>query len=100
MQARYQHGELKIRKRKKGPDIWQWRWYDGNGKRRAVIVGTTAHLPTKSAAERTVEALRLKINSQLPQARLHPVTVNALLDRYLNEIAPHEVRKQTQRSYH
>jgi len=99
MQARYQHGELKIRKRRKGPDVWQWRWYDENGRRKAVIVGTTAHLPTKAAAERAVEALRLKINSQLPQARLHPVTVNALLDRYLNEVAPREVRKQTQRSY-
>ncbi len=32
-------------------------------------------------------------------ARLHPTTVNALVDRYLNEVAPQEVRKQTQQSY-
>jgi len=100
MQTRYQHGELKTRKRRKGPDVWQWRWYDESGKRRAVIVGTIAHLSTKAAAERAVDALRLKINSQLPQARLHQVTVNAVIDRYLNEVAPCEVRKQTQRSYH
>src|SRR5207245_33801 len=83
--------ELQTRKVRRGHDVWQWRWYDEKGKRKAVIVGTTASLPTKAAAERAVEPLRLRINSQLPQARLHPVTVNAVLDRYLNEVAPREV---------
>jgi hypothetical protein len=26
MQARYQYGNLTLRKRKKGPDVWQFRW--------------------------------------------------------------------------
>jgi integrase len=99
MQARYQHGELKIRKRKKGPDVWQFRWYDEYGRRKAAIVGTTTHLPTKAAAERAVEKLRLKINSELPRTRLCPVTMNTLLDKYFDEVAAHEVRKQTQKSY-
>jgi len=80
MRTRYQYGRLDCRKRKKGPNVWQWRWYDQNGQRKSVLVGTTDHLPDRAAAERAVEALRIKINSQLPQARFQSVTVNALRD--------------------
>ena len=31
MQARYQYGDLRIRKRNKGPDVWQFRYFE-NGK--------------------------------------------------------------------
>ena len=57
MQARYQHGELKTRKRRRGPDVWQWRWYDEKGKRKAVIVGTTASLPTQRPLPNALSSL-------------------------------------------
>ena len=28
MQARYQYGNLTLRKRKKGPNVWQFRWME------------------------------------------------------------------------
>jgi integrase len=98
MRTRYQYGRLDRRKRKKGPDVWQWRWYDQNGGRKSVLVGTVDHLPDKAAAERAIEALRIKINSHLPQARFQSVTINALLDSYFNEVAD-SMRKQTRSPY-
>ena len=99
MQARYQYGRLDLRERKKGPHVWQWRWYDENGKRKSVLVGTIEGLPNKAAAERAVESLRIQINSEVPQARFQSITVSGLLDRYLTEVMPNEVRRQTQKSY-
>jgi hypothetical protein len=54
MPARYQYGDLIIRKRNKGPDVWQFRFFD-NGKRKSVLIGTLEKLPTKADAERAVE---------------------------------------------
>ena len=48
MQARYQYGNLTIRKRKKGPDVWQFRWME-NGKPKSVLIGTVE----KSRRKRT-----------------------------------------------
>ena len=47
MQARYQYGNLTIRKRKKGPDVWQFRWTE-NGKPKSVLIGTLEKLPGTS----------------------------------------------------
>jgi hypothetical protein len=62
MQARYQHGNLMLRKRKKGPDVWQFRWLE-NGKQQSVPIGTVDRLPTRADAERVVEYQRIKINA-------------------------------------
>ena len=66
MQARYQYGNLTIRKRKKGPNVWQFRWME-NGRLKSVLIGTVEKLPTQADAERAVEHLRIKINAQGPQ---------------------------------
>jgi hypothetical protein len=65
MQARYQYGNLTIRKRKKGPDVWQFRWTE-NWKPKSVLIGTLEKLPTLADAERASEHLRIKINAQNP----------------------------------
>ena len=44
MQARYQYGNLTVRKRKKGPDVWQFRWTE-NGRLKSVLIGTVEKLP-------------------------------------------------------
>jgi hypothetical protein len=81
MQARYQYGNLTLRKRKKGPDVWQFRWME-NGKPKSMLIGTIERYPNQADAERAVEHLRIKVNSETPQAQFHPVTVGTLIDRY------------------
>jgi integrase len=96
--ARYQYGDLRLRKRKKGPDVWQFRYIE-NGKRKSVLVGTMAKLPTKSDAERAVEFRRIKVNAQSPQAHFHSVTVGGLMDRFIEEYAPKHCRRNTRNCY-
>ena len=87
MQARYQYGDLRIRKRNKGPDVWQFRCFE-NGKRKSVLIGTVEKLPTKADAERAVEHRRIKVNAQIPQQQFHAVTMEALVERYKSEEMP------------
>jgi integrase len=98
MQARYQYGNLTLRKRKKGPDLWQFRWVE-NGKLKSVLVGTVEKLPTKADAERAVEHHRMRVNAQNPQQQFHSVSVGTLIDRFMAEYAPKRCRKATQRVY-
>ena len=89
MQARrYQYGDLRIRKRKKGPDVWQFRYIDKNGKRTPVLIGTVEKYPNKADAERAVEHLRMKVNAQNPQQQFHAVTVRGLVERYKERELP------------
>jgi len=96
--ARYQYGDLILRKRKKGPHVWQFRYFE-DGRRKSVLVGTVLKLPTKADAERAVEHLRIKVNAQTPQARFHSVTVGALMDRFIEEYAPKHCRRNTVNCY-
>jgi integrase len=89
---------LTIRKRKKGPDVWQFRWTE-NWKPKSVLIGTLEKLPTLADAERASEHLRIKINAQNPQQRFHALTVGALIDRFMAEYAPKRCRKLTQKVY-
>jgi len=98
MQARYQYGDLRIRKRNKGPDVWQFRYFE-NGKRKSVLIGTVEKLPTKADAERAVEHHRIHVNAQNPQQQFHSVTVAALIERFMEEYAPKRCRKLTQSTY-
>lgn len=98
MRIRYQYGDLVLRKRKKGPAVWQYR-YSENGRRKSVLVGTIERLPTKADALRAVEHLRMEINAQSPQQQFHAVTVGALIDRFMKEYAPKRCRINTQNNY-
>jgi len=98
MQARYQYGNLTLRKRKKGPDIWQFRWTE-NGKLKSVLIGTAERLPTKADAEKAVEHLRIEINAQVLQPQFHSVTVGALIDRFMKEHAQKRCRRNTWKNY-
>jgi integrase len=98
MQARYQYGNLTVRKRKKGPDVWQFRWME-NGRLKSVLIGTIEKLPKQCDAERAVEHLRIKINTENPQRQFRAVTVGALIDRYTSEEMAGSVRQDTADSY-
>ena len=84
MQARYQYGDLRIRKRNKGPDVWQFRYFE-KGKRKSVLVGTVEKLPTKADAVRAIEHRRIELNLQNPQREFHSVTVGGLIDHFVKE---------------
>ncbi len=98
MRARYQFGDLRVRKRNKGPDVWQFRFME-NGRRKSVLIGTVERLATEADAQRAVEHLRSRINSLAPEAQFHAVTVGALIDRYTTEEMPTSVREDTAGSY-
>jgi integrase len=97
MQTRYQYGTLSLRRRKVGPDVWQWRYMEA-GRRKSVLIGTTERLPNKATAMRAVESQRIRLNSDNPQMPFRTITVSALIDRYVAEELD-RVRHDTQVSY-
>jgi integrase len=96
--TRYQDGCLKREGRKSSPDVWIFRWRETalNGRRvnRKVVVGTVAQYRTESAAQKAVDALRIDINKETPQAILQPVTVEQLVAHYKRGNCPRTARKR------
>lgn len=89
--ASYQNGSVVLRKRKRGPDIWVFRYADGD-KERTRRIGTIQKYRTKAAAEKAVAALREEIND-----RAQGVSIAALCDRFEKEDL--DVRAHTRGSY-
>jgi integrase len=87
--SRYQFGWLELRKRKRRPNVWLWRYRStdsgGNRDKDAVIIGDVEQYPTKALAWKAAEGLRLSVNSENPGTQ---VTFGALIDRYLREQVP------------
>ena len=81
--SRFQQGSLLKLKRKSGPDVWVFRWYDEtNGTRtyRKRTLGTVRDLPSRKDAERAVAEFRANINVEVRV----PVTVSELIAHYRN----------------
>lgn len=99
--ARYQFGSLTRKKRAKGSDAWEFRYYESTEKgtriRKTATVGTVDKYKNKALAQKAVEALLLKLNSETPQQRMAVVTFGAICDRYLKDELPE--RHSTSRSY-
>jgi integrase len=97
---RYQYGCLTKKKNRISEDVWQFRFYEttpeGRRYRRSTSVGTVAQYPTKTDASRVIEALRLRLNLHHRLGR--PVSVGALVDRYVEHELP-ERRHSTQQSH-
>ena len=64
MQARYQYGNLMLRKRKKGPDVWQFRRME-NGTPKSVLIGTIEKHPTRAEAERAVNTFASRLTTRI-----------------------------------
>ena len=96
--TRYQYGSLRKKKRAKGPDAWEFRYYETVGesrKRRSTTIGTVEEYRNETAVRQAVAALLLKLNSEAPH--LGTVTFAALLDRYVEDEMPD--RFSTRMSY-
>jgi len=81
---------LQLERRKKGPDVWVYRWREygvaGTPKRRGEKIGTVEQYPSKAEALRACSYLRLSANSDNPSSR--DITFGTLLDRYVAEEMP------------
>ena len=99
--AYYQYGSLTRKKRAKGSDAWEFRYYEttstGTRERKTATVGTVDNYRTKALAQKAVESLLLELNSETPQQRMAVVTFGAICDRYLEEELPE--RYSTAKSY-
>jgi integrase len=98
MQAQYQYGSLRLRKRMRGPNVWEFRWLE-SGTPKSMLIGAVEKLPTRADAERAVEHLRIKINIENPQRQFHRVTVQGLADRFMGEYASKKCRRNTRMNY-
>lgn len=81
--SRLQQGSLLKLKRKAGPDVWVFRWYEEtNGTRtyRKRTLGTVARYPHLRDAEKAADALRNTINTEFTV----PETVAELVTHYRN----------------
>lgn len=90
--TRYQQGSVQREKRRSGPDVWIFRWYetgtDGKNKYRKAIVGTVDTLANETSALKAAQALRIDANQQTPQAGIGPSTIAMLIAHYrLKELA-------------
>lgn len=97
--TRYQFGAVERKKRKKGPDVWVYRYYvrdaDCAVKYASRRLGTVEQYRSKAQAERAAEAIRMEANPAQPGAV--PVTMGGLIDRYIADKLPE--RYSTRISY-
>src|SRR5437773_1158778 len=83
----YQYGTLVLEKRSRGPNVWAYRYFEienGKKRRRKSIVGTQDEYPTRSAAERAAEHLRLSANAEISNRECP--TMRGLIDRYIDQV--------------
>lgn len=57
--TRYPYGSLETKERKKGKEVWEFRYYEldahGQSQRRAIIFGSRDEYPTESAVRKSPE---------------------------------------------
>ena len=79
--SRFQQGSLLKQKRKSGPDVWVFRWYDETSGKRTYkkrTLGTVTDLPLRRDAEQAVADFRANINVEVRV----PVTISELIAHY------------------
>lgn len=81
---RYQNGCLAREDREASPCVWIFRWRENKPEgrvHRKIVVGTVEEYPTRTAALKAVDALRINTNSENGS----PLTVNQLTTHYLEK---------------
>lgn len=90
MSRRYQSGCLYRESRKAGPDVWVFRYRDGQSNRKEII-GTVEKFPSRKAAMKACELLRANINKETRSPR----TVAELVFHYRQK----EMSEDSSKSY-
>jgi integrase len=73
--------------RRRGPNVWTYRYFEfenGRKRRRKSIVGTLEQYPTRDAAQRACEHLRLVANSEIHNQECP--RMGGLVDRYIDQV--------------
>src|ERR1700745_4263083 len=102
MAQRYQNGHLRIAKRKRGPDVWEFLWRerrpDGTQRQRTLTIGNVQKLPTHREAMNQLHTLRMNINKD---TEVSPVlTFQALADHYCRtELLAENKTPKTRKTY-
>jgi len=82
-----QQGSLIRSARKRGPDVWQFRWADRgpHGKRiyRKRVIGTVCQYPQADSARKAVTRLLREISPNPLQRSSLPMTISELCDRFV-----------------
>jgi integrase len=99
--TRYQFGRLELKRRKTGPDVWVYRYYernlDGSATDRSVRLGSTDNYPTETRARAAAERKGLPLLANPDHPNRNTISVGMLSGRYLAEEIPE--RYSTGRSY-
>lgn len=96
--ARYQFGSFRQKRRSKGPNAWEFRYYeivDGVRRRSHLTLGTVAEYPTETAIRKVAAAFLLKLNSEAPSTVVP--RFETVIDRFVAEEFPD--RHSTRMSY-
>jgi integrase len=84
--TRYQQGSVQREKRRSGPDVWIYQWYetgtDGKSKYRKAIVGTVNTLANETSALKAAQSLRIDANQLAPPTETGPSTIAELVSHY------------------
>ena len=82
-----QQGSLIRSGRKRGPDVWQFRWADRgpHGKRiyRKRVIGTVCQYPDENSARKSVTGLMREISPNPLQRSSLPMTISELCDHFV-----------------
>jgi hypothetical protein len=82
-----QQGSLIRRSRKRGPDVWQFRWADRGpfGKRiyRRRVIGTVFQYPDADSARKSITGFLTEINTNVLKRCALPMTVAEISDHFL-----------------
>ena len=89
--TRHQYGTVTREKRKRGPDVWVFRFRDNHGVHRKVLIGTVDQYPTKTAALEAANALRAMANPDDPRV----LTLSTIIDYYVREDLPERASTRT-----
>jgi len=99
---RYQHGFFSRIKRKKGPEVWVYRWREidakGKPKMRALVVGSVKQYPTETSVWKAVSTLRLDINHHTSRPEGLPETFEQLAKHY--QLVELDMEKPSERKGH
>jgi integrase len=87
MSIRYQHGHLRLKKRRNGNSCWEFMWREQptSGKRihHTVVIGTLEQYPTEELAQAAVNGFRMQINEARNRLPYQSISVADLIDHYL-----------------
>ena len=102
MARRYQNGHLRIAKRKRGPNVWEFLWRerrpDGIRRQRTFTVGNVQELPTHREAMNQLHTLKMNINKEIDVSRV--LTFQALADHYCQtELLAENKTPKTRKTY-